>query len=84
MEIAAISKTLTEGVLEMENLGQQTETIDTSITYRMQEMDKRTSGIEKTVEEIDTLAKENVKSKKIPDTKHPGNLGHYCSCSFSC
>jgi hypothetical protein len=23
------------------------------------------------------IVKENVKSKKFPDTKHPGNQGHY-------
>lgn len=38
-------------------------------------MGEKSSGVEDKIEEIDTLAKENVKSKKIPHTKHPGNLG---------
>jgi len=34
-----------------------------SITNEIQEMEERISGIEDTIEEIDTSAKENVKSK---------------------
>ena len=41
MEIEAIKKTQTEGILEMENLVKRTETIDTSITNRIQEMKER-------------------------------------------
>lgn len=37
-------------------------------------MEERTSDVEDTIEEIDTLVKETDKSKKILDTKHPGNL----------
>lgn len=29
------------------------------------------------IEEIDTSVKENVKYKKVPDTKYPRNLRHY-------
>jgi chromosome segregation ATPase len=50
MEIEAIKKTQMEAILEFENLGKRTRTTDTSITNRIQEM----SGIEDTVEEIDT------------------------------
>jgi hypothetical protein len=39
-------------------------------------MEERLSSIEDTREEMNTLVKENVKSKKTPVTKHPGNLGH--------
>jgi hypothetical protein len=49
MEIEAIKKTHTEGMLEMENLGKRTET----------------TNIEDTIEEIGTLVKENIKSKKV-------------------
>jgi hypothetical protein len=40
-------------------------------------MEERIPGIEDTTEEIDTLVKENAKSKKVPDKKHPGNLGSH-------
>jgi hypothetical protein len=33
MEIEAINKTETEGILEMENLGKETETTEESITH---------------------------------------------------
>jgi hypothetical protein len=36
-------------------------------------MEGRISGIEDTIKESDTSVKENIKSKKNPDTKHPGN-----------
>ena len=35
------------------------------------------SGIEDMIVEINSLVKENVKSKKIPNTKHPGDVGHH-------
>ena len=40
-------------------------------------MEKRISGVDNMIEETDISIKENLKSKKIPNTKHPGNLGHY-------
>jgi predicted transcriptional regulator len=40
VEIEAIKKTQTEGILEMKNLGKRTETTDASITKRMQEMEE--------------------------------------------
>ena len=49
----------------MENLGKWTGTSDTSIINRIEEMEKRVSGIEDTIEEIDTLAKENAKAKNF-------------------
>jgi hypothetical protein len=64
MEIEAIKKTQTEGILEMENLGNWIGTTGVSITNRTQEMEERISGVVKDkVEEIDTLVKENIKSK---------------------
>jgi hypothetical protein len=65
VEIGAIKKTQTGGILGMENLGKRTGTTDTSITNRIQEMEDRISGVEDRTEEIDTSVKENVKSKKF-------------------
>jgi hypothetical protein len=41
----------------MENLGKRTETTDTRITNRIQEMKERILSVEDTREEIDTLVK---------------------------
>jgi hypothetical protein len=65
MEIEAIKKTQTEGILEIENLGKRTGTTDASITSRIQEMEDRISGAEDMIKEIDASVKENVKSKKF-------------------
>jgi hypothetical protein len=40
-------------------------------------MKERISGVKEIIEEINTSVKENAKSKKVLDTKHPRNLGHY-------
>ena len=42
------------------NLSKQTGTTDANITNRIQEMEERISGIEDTIEEIDSSVKENV------------------------
>lgn len=52
MEIEAIKKTQTEGILEMGSLGKLTKITDTSITNRIQKMKERISGVEDTIEEI--------------------------------
>ena len=49
----------------MESLGKCTRTADASITNRIQEMEERISGVEDTVEEIDSSVKENNKSNKF-------------------
>jgi uncharacterized protein YukE len=54
MEIEAINKTQTEAILEMKNLEKRTATTDRGITNRVQEMKDRISGVEDTIEEIDT------------------------------
>ena len=61
MEIEAIKKTQTEGILEMENLGKRIGTTDTNMANRIQERKKRILGVEDTIEEINELVKENVK-----------------------
>ena len=63
VEIGAIKKTQTDGILELENLGKRIGTMDASITKRIQEMEERISGIEATIQEIN-LSK-NGKSKKF-------------------
>ena len=59
----------------MENLGKQTEPTETSITNRIQEIE-RISDSEDTIEKINALIKENSKSQQILITKHSRNLGH--------
>ena len=60
----------------MENLRKRIGTTDTSITNRIQEMEERISGVEDTIEDIDTSVKEDVKAN-VSGTKYLGNLGHY-------
>jgi hypothetical protein len=57
--------------LEIETLRKRS---GASVTNRIQEKEERISGAEDTIENIDTIVKENAKSKKIPNTKHTGNL----------
>jgi hypothetical protein len=61
MKIEAIKKT----EMEMENLGKWKRTKNASITNRKQEIEERISGIQDSVEEIDTSAKENDKGKSF-------------------
>jgi predicted nucleic acid-binding Zn-ribbon protein len=68
MEIETIKKSQKETTLELENLGKRSGVIDASITNRIQELEKRISGAEDTIENIDTTVKENAKSKKEPKT----------------
>jgi hypothetical protein len=49
----------------MENLGKRTGTTDVSITNKIPETDQRISDVQYTIEEIDTLVKENTKSTKF-------------------
>ena len=65
MEIEAVKERQAVGIPEMENKDMQPGTTDTSITNKIKEMEERTSDTEDKVVEIDTVAKENVKSKKF-------------------
>ena len=49
----------------MENLGKWIGTAETSITNRIQEIEERISNTEDTVEEINSLIKEQNKSNKF-------------------
>ena len=54
-----------EANLEMENLGKRSGITDVSITNRIQEIEKRISGIENAIEEINTTVNKNSKHKKL-------------------
>ena len=75
-DVDTIKKTQSEAMLEIETLGKKSGTIDASISTRLQEMEKRISGAEDSIENIGTTIKENGKCKKDPNSKHPGNPGH--------
>ena len=64
IEIQAIKKTETKGILEMKNLGKWSATTNTNTNNRIQEIEERIRGIENSIEEIDSLVKENVKFNK--------------------
>ena len=49
----------------MENLGTRSGVTEANITNRIQEIEERISGIEDTIENIDTLVKENTKYKDL-------------------
>ena len=49
-EIETIKKTQSETTLEIETLGKKSGTIDASISNRIQEMEKRISGAEDSIE----------------------------------
>jgi len=65
MEIETVNKTQREKTLEIENIGNRPGVIDASITNRIQEIEERISGAEDTIENIDTIIKDNVKHKKL-------------------
>jgi predicted nucleic acid-binding Zn-ribbon protein len=63
-EIETIKKSQMETTLDIENLGKRPEVIDASITNRIQEIEKRISGAEHTIENIDTTVKEMQNAKR--------------------
>ena len=65
MEVETMKKSQREKSLVIESLGNRSGVIDASITNRIQELEERTSGIEDTIENIDTTVKENTKCKKV-------------------
>jgi chromosome segregation ATPase len=75
-EVDTIKKTQSEATLEIETLGKKSGTIDASISNRIQEMEARISGAEDSIENIGTTIKDNTKTQKDRNSKHPGNLGH--------
>jgi fibrillarin-like rRNA methylase len=65
MEIEPIRKSQAEEIIEVKILGIQTGTTKSRISNETQELEGRISGVEDMIEEMDTLVKENVKSKDI-------------------
>jgi hypothetical protein len=65
VEVEAIKKSQREMTLEIKILGKRSGVIDARITNIIQEIDKRISGAEDTIENINTTFKENAKSKKL-------------------
>jgi hypothetical protein len=65
MEVEKIKKTQREATLEREALGKKSGAIDGNISNRIKEMEKRISGAEDSIENMDTTIKENANCKKI-------------------
>jgi hypothetical protein len=63
--VKTVKKSQRETTLEIENLGKRSGVIDASTTNRIQEIEKRISGAEDTIENIDTIVKENAKCKRL-------------------
>ena len=58
-------ETQRETTLEIETLGKNSETIDMSISNKIQEMEERISDAEDSIGNMDTIIKENAKCKKV-------------------
>ena len=65
LDIEPIKKLYMEATLEMENVGKRSGATDASIISRIQEIEERISGVEGTIEDIDSIVKENTKCKKF-------------------
>jgi chromosome segregation ATPase len=65
MEVKTIKKSHRETTLEIENVEKKSGAIDASLTNRIQEIEESISGAKNTLENIDTIIKENVECKKI-------------------
>jgi hypothetical protein len=65
IEVETIKKSQRETTLETEILGKKSGTIDASIGSRIQQMEERISGAKDSIENTDTIIKENEKCKKI-------------------
>jgi hypothetical protein len=63
MEIETIKKSQRETIVEVKSPGKRSEVINTSITYRIQEIEERISDTEDTIENIDKTVKEDAKCK---------------------
>jgi hypothetical protein len=63
MEKETIKKSKRETNLEIEYLGKRSGIIDTRITNRIQEIKGKISGMEDTIENLETPVKQNAKSK---------------------
>ena len=64
IEIETIRKTQRETILEIENLGKKSGTMDASISNRIQEMEERFSGAEDSIEKMDTTINKMQNAKR--------------------
>jgi uncharacterized coiled-coil protein SlyX len=62
-EIETIKKHKSETTLEIETQGKKSGNMDARISNRIQEMEKRISGAEDSIEDLGTTIKENAKCK---------------------
>ena len=74
-EMETMKKTQTENRLDMENLGKRTETTESRITNRIQEIEEQISDSEDTIENKCSGQRKR-QIQQILFTKHSGNLGH--------
>ena len=70
-EIETIKKSQIKLTLELENIGKRSGVIDAVITNRIKWAEERISGVEDTIENIDTTVMEHTKSKKLLIQKYP-------------
>ena len=61
MKVEKIKKSQWETTLEIEILGKKSGATDASISNRIQEMEERISDAEDSIENMDTIIKENAK-----------------------
>ena len=75
MEVDTIKKTQSEATLEIETLGKKSETMDVSISNRIQEMGRENLRCRRFHRERHN-SQRKYKIQKDPNSKHPGNPGH--------
>ena len=68
-EVESIQKSQRKTTLDIENIGKRPGVIDSSITNKVKEIEKRISGAEDTIENIDTIVKENIQTQNIQEIK---------------
>jgi hypothetical protein len=61
MKVETIKKTQRETTLEIETLGKKSGTIDGSISNRIEEIEERIPDAENSIENMDTIIKQNAK-----------------------
>ena len=75
MGVETINKTQRVTTLEIEIPGKKSGSIDASISYRIQDIEKRISDAENYIEKHGHNNQRKCKMQKDPNSKHPGNQG---------
>jgi hypothetical protein len=68
-EVESIQKSQRKTTLDIENIGKRPGVIDSSITNKVKEIEKRISGAEDTIVNIDTIVQENLQTQNIQEIK---------------